>query len=68
MNKLEKIEQIHESLFNGQSKQAVEQMKEYGMYDFFDDYGMWLEDIANCEDELAYFQTAVNVFMRLEYR
>ena len=32
------IEEIHESLVNGQRKQMVAQIDEYGAYDFWSDY------------------------------
>jgi hypothetical protein len=40
-----KIETIHESLVNGQRRQMVEQIKEYGLYDFFSDYRDYLKDL-----------------------
>lgn len=37
------IEEIHESLINGQRKQAVSQIQEYDPYVFFDEYKYFLE-------------------------
>ena len=36
--KTERLEAIHESLTNGQRKQMVSQIDEYGLYDFWEDY------------------------------
>lgn len=40
--KQKQIEAIHESLVNGQRKQMVEQIDEYGVYDFWYDYRNYL--------------------------
>lgn len=39
------IEAIHNSLVNGQRRQMIKQIDEYGPADFFPDYSMWLGDI-----------------------
>jgi len=39
-----KIETIHNSLINGQRTQMVDQIKEYGLYDFWSDYLQYLRD------------------------
>lgn len=36
------IHTIHESLVNGQRKQMIKQIKEYGLYDFWADYHEYL--------------------------
>ncbi len=38
------IEEIHESLVNGQRKQMTSQIDEYGTYDFFTDYRDFLKE------------------------
>ena len=40
--KLERLEEIHSSLLNGQRKQMTDQINEYGLYDFFEDYSNYL--------------------------
>lgn len=37
-----KIETIHNSLVNGQRRQMADQIDEYGLYDFFEDYRDYL--------------------------
>jgi hypothetical protein len=56
-----KIEQIHESMMNGQGRQAVEQMNEYGVYDFAEAYLDYLTqtNMCNPEDVLRYFSDAI---------
>lgn len=39
-----KIEEIYESVINGQIKQAIEQIDEYGTYDFFADYLRYINE------------------------
>lgn len=41
-----KLETIHEGLVNGQRKQMVEQINEYGLHDFFADYLNYLNEIG----------------------
>ena len=38
------LTEIHESQLNGQRKQMVKQINEYGLYDFFADYHEYLFD------------------------
>ncbi len=45
------IEEIHASLVNGQRRQMVEQIDEYGTYDFFTDYERWLSCFAFAPEE-----------------
>ena len=40
-NKLQ-LEEIHNSLINGQLTQMIEQINEYGLYDFFGDFEVYL--------------------------
>jgi len=39
------IEQIHESMMNGQGRQAVEQMNQFGVYDFAEAYLEYLHTL-----------------------
>lgn len=49
------IQTIHESLVNGQRRQMVDQINEYGLYDFWSDYHEHL------------FNTYVDEHTRYEY-
>jgi hypothetical protein len=55
MSYQEDLEQIHESLVNGQRKQMVEQIREYGLYDFWEDYKNYLDNICA---NIGYFTDA----------
>lgn len=48
------IQTIYDSLINGQRRQMVDQILEYGLYDFWGDYKMFLSEF--CYDEIAYEQ------------
>ena len=60
------IDTIHESLVNGNRRQMVEQIKEYGLYDFFPKYRAYLESVyakkSVCFD---YYADAVECFNRI---
>lgn len=61
MNK-DKLEEIHESLVNGQRRKMVKQIDEYGTYDFWKDYANYLEYSINLpaiESVIDYFVDAV---------
>ena len=64
-----KIEKIHSSLVNGQRRQMVKQIKEYGEYDFFSDYKEFLENFyVEAESCLAYFTDCVISYHRITNR
>ena len=42
MKKEKQLSDIYYSLICGQRKQMVEQINEYGLYDFFDDFNKYL--------------------------
>ena len=52
------IETIHESLVNGQRRQMVNQVNEYGLYDFWPDYRDYLRNLYEMDAQLEYFQDA----------
>lgn len=52
--KQEQLQTIHDSFINGQSKQAVRQIDEYGLYDFWTDYDQYLMQICGGSWERAY--------------
>lgn len=63
------IATIHESLVNGQRKQMVKQIDEYGLYDFWADYDYYLSTIYH--DETArhtYFVDAAMCYHRIKNR
>jgi hypothetical protein len=69
MTQHQQINAIHESILNGQGKQAVKQMQDYSMYDFFADYSTYLN--ALYEDERAkkeYILQAANLYFRITNR
>lgn len=57
--KQEQIEEIHESLINGQRKQMTSQIDEYGLYDFFADYDNYLREAFGPQTAYNYFSDAV---------
>ena len=64
-----KLEIIHESLVNGQRKQMVEQIQEYGLYDFWADYRDYLDTLyVSVEARKQYFQDATISYFRITNR
>jgi hypothetical protein len=63
------IETIHVSLLNGQRRQMVEQIKKYGLYDFWPDYRQYLKDVY-CKrgDQYMYFADATVSYFRITER
>ena len=60
------IEEIHESLVNGQRRQMVEQIKKYGEYDFFSDYKNWMwENEFDTIEYCDYFTDCVISYFRI---
>ena len=63
------IETIHESLVNGQRRQMVEQIDEYGLYDFWVDYGDYLTNLyADFVPRWTNYQDAVISYFRIKNR
>lgn len=58
------IEKIHDSLLNGQRRQMVEQIKEYGEYDFFHDYKNFLVQVW-IDDYFEYYTDCVISYHRI---
>lgn len=63
-----KLEEIHESLVNGQRKQMVKQIQTYGTYDFWEHYAIYLQGFYPIEDQLKYFVDAVISYHRIKAR
>ena len=60
------LETIHESFVNGNKYQAVKQIKEYGIHDFFDQYSDWLVFNTSYIDKLdllAHYESATKAFI-----
>ena len=62
------IETIHESLVNGNRKQMVNQIDEYGLYDFWERYKDYLNELYTDTGPLEYFQDAVISYFRIKTR
>ena len=64
-----KLNEIHSSLVNGQRRQMVAQIKEYGLYDFWADYQDYLTYLyverGAC---YTYFSDAVISYHRITNR
>jgi hypothetical protein len=69
MTQHQQINAIHESLVNGQRKQAVKQMQEYSFYDFFEDYLTYLKALyEDAEAREKYILDAANSYFRITNR
>lgn len=71
MDKTMNIETIHESLVNGQRRQMVNQIDEYGVYDFWVNYRYWLIESGyhegeDCDDAWEYFTDATISYFRIK--
>ena len=65
----QQMEQAHLSLVNGQRKQMVEQIDEYGLYDFFNDYSLYLDTLYSDVDGMySYFLDAVLTYHHIKNR
>ena len=65
----EQIEIIHNSLVNGQRQQVVKQIKEYGLYDFWADYVIYLNNFyKDIQSQYDYFADAVISYHRITNR
>jgi len=63
------IEEIHNSLVNGQRKQMVKQIDEYGLYDIWFDYGKYLMGLYTEPDAwFEYYSDAVQSYHRIKNR
>jgi len=62
------IEEIHNSLVNGQRKQMVTQIDEYELFfDFWSDYANFLEE-SGISNEYEWFKDAVISYHRIKER
>ena len=59
------LEQIHESSLNEDKMQAVDQIRRYGVADFFQDYGDWLSTTVDPESEPEWGQMVFEHYKRV---
>ena len=62
------IKTIHKSLVNGQRKQFVDQVDEYGTYDFWSDYSDFLVENHKLMSSFDWFEDAVISYFRVKGR
>lgn len=62
------LEEIHDSLVNGQRKQMVYQIEEYGLHDFFDDYAGYLYSNYAITTAFDYLKDAASSYHRIKNR
>ena len=67
---MQAIEEIHEFAVNGQFRQAVNQIDEYGAYDFFADYRDYLSEYlaGYIDDPFKWFSNLTEAYMRIKNR
>ena len=66
MKKHEMIEEIHNSLINGQRRQMADQVDEYGLYDVWFDYGKYLMELYTEPNAwFVYYSDAVQSYHRI---
>ena len=64
-----KIKEIHNSLVNGQRRQMVEQINEYGLYDFWADYSDYLKMMyVEIDSAYHYLTDAITNYHRITAR
>lgn len=69
MTQHQQINAIHDSMINGQRKQAVKQMQDYSMYNFFEDYSTYLRaNYRDVEQREAFILDAANSYFRITNR
>ena len=63
------IETIHDSLVNGQRRQMVQQIEDYGLYEFWPDYKHYLLSLySNIDSVFNYFYDATNSYFKITCR
>ena len=62
------MEDIHYSLVNGQRKQAVLYIDDYGLYDFWADYRDYLSENVPVNDARKYFEDMAISYFRIKNR
>ena len=59
------LDEINDSIVNGQHKQMVSQIKRYGVYDFWTDYYAYLKNSENIDAEFEQYADAVISYFRI---
>ena len=59
------LDEINDSIVNGQRKQMVSQIKRYGVYDFWTDYYAYLKNSENIDAAFEQFADAVISYFRI---
>jgi hypothetical protein len=62
------VEGIHDNLINGQRRQMVEQINEYGMYQFWEDFKEYLDMMYTKEKAYKIFSDGVISYHRIKGR
>ena len=66
---MNKIELIHLQFVNGNRKDAINLIDEYGLYDFFEDYKDYLTELyISDESVLEYFSGITITYFRIKNR
>jgi len=63
-----KLTETHVSLINGQRRQMVNQIKEYGLYDFWADYKDFLHGLYTAPFAMEHFTDATISYFRITNR
>jgi len=67
--KVNEIENIHTNLINGNRQDCVKQIKEYGLYDFWNDYAIYLVENYNDDcDRYKHFRDMTLSYFRITNR
>jgi hypothetical protein len=69
MNKYELLENIHNNLVNGNRRDCVKSIDEYGLYDFWREYKDYLTDLYMGTDEAYGYYTDMTIsYFRIKSR
>ncbi len=66
MSKIDKIEEIHDSLVNGNRKQCIEMIDSYGVYDFWEAYESHLCEFYPINYAYKYFTDMTISYFRIK--
>ena len=69
MTHQDEIQNIHVNLINGNRRDCVKLIDEYGLYDFWDDYRTFLADVCTDDSErFSYFADMTISYFRIKNR
>ena len=67
--KVDDIREVHDNLINGNRRDMVDNIDNYGLYDFWDDYGNFLAQLyIKPDDQYQYFRDATISYFRISER